>query len=382
MKQLNLALGGSRNFTHQFKGIETASGGNLDISANHGTWLYYALGKCLTIDSADGDNGGMSADRFAGAADSFLYHSESLETQGPIFYRSIGTIVCPPVSPLDVATLTEVDKLTLPNDNSGAIANAITYTFGESNGALLPSFALEHVYSKLSASDPYKTTATPPSSNDEAFVRIATGNMVNTLTMTANENEELKMTLDLNSKCVVEPATSYEARRAITTERDFVNFGSALPVVATPSVGHFLTPFFFYDGSLSAYGTDYLKITNMTLTINNNLQDKRYVGGYNRSTKYAIPAQRTYELAFTGVVTDSQVFEDLRNEDENNTTSYITLDFRKDNGEQIKLEFKDYYTTANTWPIPDDKGPVTVEWTVMPRTLQSCTVKSHWLLFG
>ena len=36
MKQLNLSLGGSRNFTHQYKGIETASGGSLAVVANHG----------------------------------------------------------------------------------------------------------------------------------------------------------------------------------------------------------------------------------------------------------------------------------------------------------------------------------------------------------
>ena len=43
MKQLNLSLGSSRNFTHQYKGIETASGGNLGLVCNHVTWLYYFL---------------------------------------------------------------------------------------------------------------------------------------------------------------------------------------------------------------------------------------------------------------------------------------------------------------------------------------------------
>ena len=49
MKQLNLSLGGSRNFTHQYKGIETASGGNLAFMCNHVTWLYYALGLCTEL---------------------------------------------------------------------------------------------------------------------------------------------------------------------------------------------------------------------------------------------------------------------------------------------------------------------------------------------
>jgi hypothetical protein len=34
------------------------------------------------------------------------------------------------------------------------------------------------------------------------------------------------------------------------------------------------------------------------------------------------------------------------------------------------------------WAIPDDKGPIQVDWTIVPRTLASCTVKSHWVLMG
>ena len=381
MKQMNLGVGGSRNWTHQYKGIETAQGGNIDISANHGLWLYYALGECLTI-SPTRTGGITPSDRFTTAANKYLYHSESIEKTGPVFYRSIGTKMIPPISPLDVGTLSEMDEATLPDMNAGSIRNGITYTFGESNGSTLPSFALESVYSKLSATNPYKTTQSSPTADDEAFVRIATGNMVNTLTMSANENEELKMTLDLNTKGIFQPNSGYEARRGISNERDFLGFGSA-GGGATASESEFLTPFFFYDGTISAYGNDYLKITNMTLTINNNLQDKRYVGGYDRKNKYAVAAQRTYELSLTGYVTDSQVFEDLRNEAENNsTTNYITLLFQKDNGEKIELKFKDYYTTVNNWPVPDDKGAVPVEWTIIPRTLQSCSVVTHAVLNG
>ena len=37
MKQMNLSLGGSET-THQYKGIETASGGNLGLVVNHGAF--------------------------------------------------------------------------------------------------------------------------------------------------------------------------------------------------------------------------------------------------------------------------------------------------------------------------------------------------------
>ena len=125
----------------------------------------------------------------------------------------------------------------------------------------------------------------------------------------------------------------------------------------------------------------------MQLTINNNLQDKRYVGNYNKKIKTAVPGNRDYELTFSGYVTDKAIFTELLNEFEHTNAdsgagSLIDLNFQKDNGEQIRLKFDDYMVTSNTWPIPDDKGPIQVDWTIVPRTLSLCAVKSHWVLMG
>ena len=49
MKQMNLALGGTRNVTHQYRGIRTASGGSLNFVMHSGAMLYYALGKCTQV---------------------------------------------------------------------------------------------------------------------------------------------------------------------------------------------------------------------------------------------------------------------------------------------------------------------------------------------
>ena len=132
-------------------------------------------------------------------------------------------------------------------------------------------------------------------------------------------------------------------------------------------------------------GAVYPTIDNcLTLTINNNLQDKRFIGIGNKSIKDAIPAQRTYEVSFTAMVTDDKLFEELLNQDEVGDTSstLLTLQFDKANDEQILIKLQDYYLSAANFTIPDDKGPITVEGTVMPRTLNSCTVKTHWVLQG
>jgi hypothetical protein len=100
-----------------------------------------------------------------------------------------------------------------------------------------------------------------------------------------------------------------------------------------------------------------------------------------------------YELQFTAVVTDDLIFTQLLNEVENVGTSSaggstlpadgkIEIEFEKDNGEYVKIHLKNYLLDTATWTIPDDKGPVTIEGTVKPRSLDTCEVKTHWILQG
>ena len=401
MKQFNLSLGGSRNFTHQYKGIETAGAASLGLVANHGAFLYYALGKCTEITAtfeaagtadllnAHGTNSGSDDRRHVyldttngGAETGTITSSEFLE-QGPIFYktaRTSNTLTPPLLNGFDVSA--NMELLQRPTSTASAVTNAITYKFGETDGEKLPSFALEQTLAKSST----LTTNTAADSEDTTFVRIARGNRVNTLTMTANENEEVKMTLDLNARAVhtLDQNENYEARGGVSDNRQLFNFEHANDTSTTDKDAEFLEPFFFSSGLFSVFGQQFLKITNLQLTINNNLQDKRFIGVGNKSIKDAIPAQRTYEVTFTAMVTDDKLFEELLNQTEVGSASstLLTLQFDKANGEQILMKFQDYFLSSANFAIPDDKGPITVEGTVMPRALESCTVKTHWVLQG
>tara|TARA_R110002020_G_scaffold153171_9_gene332429 strand:+ start:872 stop:1894 length:1023 start_codon:yes stop_codon:yes gene_type:complete len=197
MKQMNLALGGTRNFNFQYKGMETASGGNIGLIANQGTWLYYALGKCSTINTvatgtaAHAQNNpvdNFTADNDGGTGDAFnqLYidvggtgnktfgdNITSHLNQGPIFYRSdsaSSTLLPPLVNSIE--TLANMARVTTPTFNAaGVIQNAIKYTFTEANGTDLPSFSLEHSIAKTSNVTATQGTAT----ETETLVRIARG---------------------------------------------------------------------------------------------------------------------------------------------------------------------------------------------------------------
>ena len=396
MKQLNLSLGGSRNFTHQYKGIETASGGNIALMANHGAFLYYALGNCSQVKATTNSDHPTNRLTASAAGDVYIDTGNANEggestisthlSQGPIFYKTgyaatgtAGTALTPPLlNHLDVHT--NVEQLTRSTTTATAVTAPIEYTFTEANGEELPSFALEQTLSKLESSDTYITGDTSADTESHNFVRIARGNRVNTFTMTANENEEVKMTMDLNTRAVHKLKTNekYEARGGAGTDNSkLFNFND------TSDDAEFLEPFFFSSGHFKIFGQQFLKITNLTLTINNNLQDKRFIGVGNKSIKNGIPAQRNYELSFTAMVTDNQLFEELLDQTEvPSGTSLIELLFEKGNEESISIKLKDYYLNSTNFTIPEDKGPITVEGTVMPRNLDSCVVKTHWVLQG
>ena len=398
MKQVNLSLGGSRNYTYQYKGITSFSGGNLGLVANHGAFLYYFLGKCTSMvcsTLAPSNALSSAAHRYtvAGAPDNNKIFIEGTDESGSdvavgagktiagfsetgaIFRRTVDDKFCPPISPHEITTLGNMDVLERPTGTT-SITDAITYTFAEQDGDLLPSFALEQNLSKLTGSNQYRTN-TASEAEDLNFVKIARGCRVNTLTMTANENEEVKMTLDLNTRNVHDLAQdeSYDARRGVSDETSFFNYESSTNSDQTRE------PFFFSDGTFKVLGESFLKINSLTLTMNNNLQDRRFLGVGNKDVQEAIPAQRTYELSFTGHVSDDTLYTALLNDSEN-TTQTIELVFTKSNGESITLNFTDYFISANNFPIPDDKGPIVVEATVLPRNLSACTVKTHWVLQG
>ena len=462
MKQLNLSLGGSRNYSYQYKGITAIGNGDLSLMANHGAWLYYFLGRCTELTCTTAALGGAIADRFtANASDSGDIMIESVDSSqdavtsgaiqgfvetGPIFYRTIGTDICPPMADSAVGDLTEVRTLTRPTISSGSITNPITYKFEEANTDHLPSFAMERSDSKLAATTPFRTdtssitltsgvtdgtttityasnttveigmlisgTGIPthtriaeiksPTSaeltnvatasgsglsftvtedEDNAFIQIARGCRVNTLTMTANENEEVKMQLSLNSRNVHLPKEGeiYDGRRGISNDANFFNYEGE--TTGANAAQEFREPFFFSDGRFTVLGQEFLKINTLTLTMNNNLQDKRFLGVGSKDIQESIPAQRTYEIAFTGHVTDNALYKALR-DDAENITQTIELVFTKPNGEAITLNFTDYMVSANNFPISDDKSALVVEATVMPRNLSLCTVKTHWVLQG
>ena len=384
---------GSRSMTYQFKGMETTSGGNFSLTANNFSWLYYALGnKTITTVSNEGAVTMASSTSAEFLTTSLTGTNFIRDTDATTigFNRVEGNVVCPPLNPQLSQNSANVKKVDI-----STLTNKITYGFSESNSEDLPTFALEYTLKKPDSQSTVAVDAGSqilPSgmdtSKETVYSKIYPGCMVSSLTLDASASQEVKMNVNFETKKTFVAPTNYDTANGLTDVRDFVNFGSPQGGI-TSEDETLLRPFFFSDGTISMFGQDYIRIETMSLEINNSLTPKRFVGKYDKTSQMHFPGQRTYNLSFTGLVTDSAVFDALR---ENQAFSLngtdgnqITLRFTKEAGstdESLEMVFQDYMVTTADFPLTNDKGPISVSWTIVPLKLKSCSHVTNWIIQG
>lgn len=384
MKQLNLTLSGSRNFAYQYKGAETVSGGSMDLSLNNGSWLYYALGKMSALSATTTATNPSDTHNRTSPAANELYLVDDVKTDdqsGPYFHRGIkgSTALIPPLAGGQVVGNTKLVN-TLPNITGTTLSNPFTYVFGEADNERLPSFALEVNYEKGSLTTPQVDNLNP---HENVKSDIIVGNQLNTLTLNFEEGQELKTSLDFSALRKFGSPNKYVLKNYRGTDLD-TTINTNLQNFS--SVDSFNKPFFYFDGTIKMFGQPFARVKTGSLTITNNLTQHRFIGNYNRQRMSTqIPGQRTYELSFTSLVTDSTIADALRTDLEYGGVAEgqeIELTFTKDNNEQISIVLKDYLISASSWSIPDDKGPIECEMTVMARNLETCTYTGAWMLQG
>ena len=352
MKQLNLALGGTRNFGFQYKGAESYGSASIDVSLNNGSWLYYALGKKTFTATQDSSNTLANS-----ASNGSVYFDNTNKT----FHRREGNVLSPP------ATYGTADASLLKWNSA-----KVDYTFTEAEGATLPSFALEFTNEKGNVTD---ANYFQDANDERLFSRIFTGCQVNTFTMNFEEGQELKATIDAVTRRGYDSNANYTPKRRVRTASGLFNHNLSADNL----------PFMFSDGTVQAFGQNLARVKSGTLTINNNITPQRYIGDYDRSIVSAHqPAQRTYEVSLNLQVTDRLIFDELRGADEV-TLGDIVLTFDKNSTadtDKITITLKDYIVQSVDIPFPDDKGMIDVAVTLSARTLHECKYHGKWIIIG
>ena len=386
LKQINLALGGTRNFGFQFKGAETLGEASIDVSLNNGMWLYYALGNisALTTTALGSDTLGDSDAGAAGKA----YTKASGVTK---IYRLVrnnandANIILPaPTSAVfgDKANYKEIES-----------TDVLSYTFDEANSGDLPSFALE-----VTAQKDGMSTFETDSGGTEVWTRIYTGCQMNTFTLNFEEGQEVKATIGAVSRKAHDPyeITNVGADGTYNTSDDTTrNVDAYVPkrnVTANTSLFNYNetadnTPFEFAHGHIEMFGQTLARVKSGTFTLMNTLTPQRYIGQYDRKITSAHTAgQRTYELQLNLQVTDRSIWDKLRSQDElQGAGNRITLKFDKSpsgaaNTDYFHIKLDDYLVTAVDIPFPEDKGMLDVALTVQARSLSECKYVGKWVI--
>jgi hypothetical protein len=398
--QLNLAVAGDRNFQYQFKKNESLSGGTMDLSIGNGMWLYYALGN-YTVDATS------SAHTTPGSAGAFgTGDGVAIDESENVIVRVLGGELYPPLPSDDTA-----DRGNIGEDDFKLITEAAngyyTYGFTEANGSTLPSFSLDVSYEKagLNTSTDYYvgskgTTGSEGTAGaftdkpyNDIYSRIFTGCQLNSLTLSFEEGQELKGSLDFVSRRAFDSPIGYAPKRKVREAKNLFNYATTGDAHLSTSAAADLEnqPFLFSGGSIKLYGQTLAKVVSGSVAINNNIQPQRFVGNYDRQiTSQHIAGQRTYDISLTMLISDTRLWENLRADGEHQGATgpgttfpnggLLEFKFEKATNDYIELKFEDYITQAVTIPFPDDKGPLQVEVTLSARTLNAATYVGNWVI--
>ena len=393
---MNLAAGGTRNYIYQYAGIERTTGGQITLDANSFWPLYYALGRMTLTSKGENDLESDSSalvppaslDRFDYSGQSntnFIYSVDTINGQD-ILHRVEGTTICPPLPGLaNISDTGKFRKINTDNVND----DFFVYTFTEENGQVLPTFALEYTLKKADQSD----TDGVDSAKENVYSKIYPGSAVNTLSINADAvGGPITMNMSLTHKNTFVAPTNYQTLNGKNDVKNFINFRGrngqtrtlAEDTAADTDTDALMQPFFFSDGTISLFGQDFLKIASFGLTINNGLTDQAYIGRFDKNSTTHITGQREYELTFNAHVTDSKVFDELQSQKttalSTSADEIITLRFTKDSGEELVLKFKDYVVKTASFPLNDNRGPITVDFTIQPLTLHECKLTTYWAI--
>ena len=129
-------------------------------------------------------------------------------------------------------------------------------------------------------------------------------------------------------------------------------------------------PYLFSEGMIQVFGQDIARVKSGSLTINNNIAPQRFIGTYDRGiTSAHIPGARTYEVSLNLLVTDTDVWDNLRAANEHGSAETLTLKFTKSADDIIQIQLRDYIVQSLDVPFPEDKGPIEYAVTLTARTL-------------
>lgn len=354
-----------------------------------------------------------------------MQHAERNEIRRVILHDAVGKrIYVDEPFTFDHATANMTQKVCAyaDDDTSGSPNfNTTTGSYGEIQnrmsrlifqGPTVPSFTLESSMRTRNTGS-YNASATgseaaPGSASDnKQLTRIWRGCKVKDFSLAADADAEVKLSVNFDALyCYTDTGRLENSNKGdrYSTHRMFENIANGKAERKKAGIApNTEKPYFFYNGQISAFGVNLAQITNFTLTGNNNIENLLTVRGSSfresrnslgqsleqvpfggsRNPNLSIEKQVEYEMKMTIIVSDPLLWHEYRTNRSHGHTEPITLTLTKAgagaNREEVIIVVDDYIISEAPLPIPEDKGVIKSEMTIMPKHVR---VISHDAFLG
>ncbi|MBT4407111.1 MAG: hypothetical protein HOC79_04490, partial [Euryarchaeota archaeon] len=281
-------------------------------------------------------------------------------------------------------------------------------------GATVPSFTLESSIRTRNVGsynanvlDDANLNAPGSISDSKQLTRIWRGCKVKDWSLAADADAEVKLSVNFDALyCYTDTGRLEDTAPAdrYTAHRMFENIANSVVNRKIAGIApNTEKPYFFYDGSITAFGINLAQITNFSLSGNNNIENILTVRGSSlaesrnslgqsleqvpfagsRNPSLTVEKQVEYECKLSLIISDPLLWHEFRTNRSHGYTEPITLTLAKAgagvNREEVIIVIDDYIISEAPLPIPEDKGPIKSEMTIMPKHVR---VISHDALLG
>ncbi len=231
--------------------------------------------------------------------------------------------------------------------------------------------------------------------DSKQLTRLYKGCKVKSWEMTADADAEVKLKVDFDALMCYTDTGRLENSNAgdrYTAHRMFENIANGPKERKIAGIApNTEKPFFFYNGTITAFGSNLAQVTKFKVSGNNNIATHRVIGtnpnieprnstgasleqipfAGSRNPTLSVEGAVEYECDMEILVSDPLLWHEFRTNRSKGYSEPITLHLVKGgagpNREEVRVIIDDYIIAEAPLPIPEDKGVIRSELKIRPR---------------
>ena len=273
-----------------------------------------------------------------------------------------------------------------------ALSFGVEHTiYGHTN---LPTFMVEQSFRRTDDTQTHSATPAVASAGAEQLLRLYNGCKINSATIEADTEGELKLSLDYEAtRHYTDTASKFHPHRMFENTANSVVNRKASGIAVDGE-----KPYLFQDMSIEVFGQSVLRGTAFNIGVDNGNTARWYIRGFEGQTADAdqvqhggtqfatdiTEAQRNYTFSFSAIIEDDRLWDELRTRRHHKNTNDIVIRLNKPGSSATRqsavITIEDYTITKADHQLPDDKGAVTVNVELLVRHLKITETSPYFIL--